>query len=1035
MKERLDEDFSVMPESFDSILPRTIMAESQYAQKEADKTATTFSGIQGLAGMLGQMSTYGAGTNILRNPSRRFYDPEITTTAIFLPRTIKQKNRWYRWFYDHDELIGAVLDQHSELPYSLAEILIPNDDPTIQKHTEECLERTKFFSELPKIDLEFMKIGEVFIHTPWDDHDGMWSNIIIHNPDFVEVSFSPLADQECVIELIPSDELKSLVHSTKPETQQLKKRLPEEVVRKVLTGKNIILESDEITHIARRSNPYDVRGTSIISRILRLMMYEDKLREAQITIADNFIYPLKVFKLGDPKKGWIPNETHQRALAQMLQQATFDPNFSLIYHYGLQVDYVTVADKTMRLEKEWSDIAEKKMIALGVGKGFLSGEANYASANVTLQMQLARYKAKRDLFETRWIREKFLKVMAERNEWYKRDKKELIGQYRVSRSAEELRDRIIIPKLVWHKKLMMRDEQSFLTFLNNVYSQGKGPLSAITLLQYMGLSLEEELSNKKKQSELEEKIGALTHPSVQGPTGLGGAGGGLVARFKDKFRTKKGSEEQIIKEDGKGLEELTAEERAFVGETQEVYKAMSTEEYEKQVNEVDVETTKILYPVSDDVWMKNIHSSNVPAEVRLALLNLNNKLQVLNKKYNGDFEDAIRKEKATIIKDLTSIYKKGKLLAYEITDFFPIYREHFSSNEDLTEYTDLLMKSEFEEWLNSLLSMNIKKSSLIHHIRNLANTCFCHGQLKSFQEQGIYNVKIGNVISNDGIRFGIKELLSKGWNLGSLVSPKDEIIILSPCIEGFDEEEFDNNVDPNIKRYKDLWVAGISVKNCPIEYCKPISNFLTKLGKYMKKRFDEIEFVKDVVNTESWEESTRSELNSKYDSDDTEKTALLESLLMYERTKKMGSVPTFRYNKKLIVSNWIGMEDTSLTENLIKYIDVVDDSLEKVIKKVFKKSNFNLTDDEIHSFTVFKYIQAVNDESGNVSIYKINEDLVESSQEIDYRLRQGKIWDASGKCLNAIDKDEMQIFKDNLKMWLDYPHLLTEEIKQSFEAL
>jgi len=27
------------------------------------------------------------------------------------------------------------------------------------------------------------------------------------------------------------------------------------------------------------------------------LMYEDKLREAQISIADNFIYPLKVFKL------------------------------------------------------------------------------------------------------------------------------------------------------------------------------------------------------------------------------------------------------------------------------------------------------------------------------------------------------------------------------------------------------------------------------------------------------------------------------------------------------------------------------------------------------------------------------------------------------------------------------------------------------------------------------------------------------------------------------------------------------------------
>ena len=86
MNDNSNEDFGITPDNFNSVLPRTIIAEAN--PERLDKQGTSFSGIQGLAGTLGQMSTYGAGTNILRNPSRRFYDPEITTTAIFLPRTI-----------------------------------------------------------------------------------------------------------------------------------------------------------------------------------------------------------------------------------------------------------------------------------------------------------------------------------------------------------------------------------------------------------------------------------------------------------------------------------------------------------------------------------------------------------------------------------------------------------------------------------------------------------------------------------------------------------------------------------------------------------------------------------------------------------------------------------------------------------------------------------------------------------------------------------------------------------------------------------
>jgi len=1422
------------PENFNDILPRTIFAEAD--PERLDKTGASFTGYPGLGNSVNQMVTYGAGNNILRNPSRRFYDPEITTTAIYLPRTVKQKNRWCRWFYDHDELVGAVLDLHAELPYSRAEIV--EKDTYVRKLVEECFSRINFFSMLPIIDLEFMKIGEVFIHTPWDDTEGMWSHIIVHNPDFAEVRFTPFADQECTIELIPDDELRSIVHSTKPEDQQLKRRIPDDVFRRVLTGKNITLDPSEVTHIARRSNPYDIRGTSIINRIFRLLMYEDKLREAQITIADNFIYPLKIFKLGDPKIGWIPNETHQRALAQMLQQSTFDPNFSLIYHYGLNVEFHTVADKVMRLEKEWSDITEKKMIALGVGKQFLSGETTYAcfvegskiltpndivniedisnddkildkngmvqtvvdnwcegipetitkinlwggkellctnnhkwpvwmwprkcacgcdrdltagrafahamkyssnyklkkvdcgratinskeslgipidyesinkisaseikewdylmiprnfeiietdttkdearllgyfvtkgsfskhartknltginltfgiteentlvkdtvdlcekfgipvrdveektnslrirsidrkefkdkvlwfkehageyshlkklsstvmhwpldlkeelvkglfkgdgcqqinkvnnehsvhytttskvlayqielilaqlgfpinwtiqdnshrnrkmtyrldiygkfafdlakliweddciinfndskqfygqkawvdndyiyimvksveeikndkkvynltvenshsylienigtynSANVALQTQLARYKAKRDLFQIKWIH-KMLRIMAERNEWYRRDKKELVGQYRVKRKGKELQERLIIPKLTWHKKLMMRDDQAFLTFMNNVYAQGKGPISTITLLQYMGLSLEDELENKVKQTELEEKIGALIHPITQ-------IAGGMTAKIKDKFKFGKNKpEKEITGEELMKLETTSPTSTQYSGSQMEHpkgdLKKLTVNEAKLREAQLDIETTKQLHPVDEKVWFDNLESPSVPSEVKLLLINLNNKLNAIDKRNNGDYKEGLIKETNNIKSVLIDLYKQGKLHSYNITGFFPIYKQYYSTHEALTDYSDLVLAEEFEQWIHKIIAIDVEKQETFKHLRNVGNACFCYGQVKGYQEQGVNTLKIGNLLVNEGLRYSSNELLDKGWNLSSLLSPKNEIVILYPCIEGHDDDMFNNNLDPQVQRYRDAVISGIAIKDCPIEYMPYINRIFNKLGKHINKKYDTIVFVKDVIDLKKWEERKAKDIENEASSaDEKTKNLMVINSLGYEKLQKRGTVPTFTDGRTLYISNWIGVEEFPLTSKLLRLLDITDEIGDKAIRKAFKKKSLDLTQDDIQTYRVFNYIVPISDDPQNPRGFKISKEYMDTT-DLDFRLKQGKMWDLNGKCMGADDTDELKLFNDNLRIWIDYPHLLNVDLAKSFEVL
>jgi hypothetical protein len=1033
------ENFSPeMMKRFQEMMPRTIIAEAN--PDAVDKKGATFSG--GFGSMFNPALYANLGTSyggsIYRTPARRFYDPEITTTAIYLPRNLRQKNRWCRWFFDHDEFVGAVLELHADLPHSRAEIIV--NDKSIKRHIEECLDKTKFFSMLPPIDLEFMKIGEVFIHTPWDDTNGMWSHIILHNPDFVEVKTSPFADTECIIELKPDEELKKIIHSTKPEEQQLKKRLPKEVVRRVLTGKNILLDSNEVTHIARRSNPYDVRGTSLLARLFRLLMYEDKLREAQITIADNFIYPLKVFKLGDPQKGWIPDESHQRALAQMLQNANFDPNFSLIYHYGLQVEYITVAEKVMRLDKEWQEITEKKMIALGVSKNFINGDSSYASANVGLQTQLARYKAKRDLFEIRWMQDKFFRIMAERNEWYERDAREIVGHYRVKRSAAENKKRLIMPKLMWHKKLMLRDDQQFLTFLHNVHAQGKGPISAITLLMAMGLELDTELRNKRKQKELEEIIGEYIQAPPATPGGAPGApgGGGLpglgaLAKLKDKFKTGK---KDVPVEEEKSANVEASVDTTLSGSNTEPPKYISNKKALELEKEYDIGLTNDIIPLNSEDWHRNINSPYVASEVIFVLNTYDNKLKALDKKYNGNFKQGIIENKSDLMKSLKDIYVQGKLTAYDWASFAPEAKYSYTGTDQLRDYSDLYLVNEFEEWIDTLANIeDIQKDKCYRHVRDIAHSCYCYGQLKGFQEQGIYNVKISNSQAMDGLRYQVNELNKKGKNLASIVSPLGDIVIFAPCIEGFDDPELGNMIESKVVKYKNATINGIRVKECPVEYFPFIERYINKLGKYLKKQYDNIFFVKDVIDLPEWEADQRVKLEQEYKDVKADiKTHSILNTLNQEKMKKLGKVPVFGYARTLYISNWIGMEDIPITENFIKYIKLDDASLDKIAKN-FEAINLDLTQDEMETYKVFGYIDPIHDSNDNIIGWGASRNITASDKSIYSKISLSVQWDADGKCKISKNKNASQIFEENIKIWIDYPHKLTEGLKQAFEKI
>ena len=62
-------------------------------------------------------------------------------------------------------------------------------------------------------------------------------------------------------------------------------------------------------------------------------------------------HTITVWKLGDAKLGWIPNRSYFEAFRDLLLKAMEDPEFHIIWNYGLEVDQVEVGYEKKQARK------------------------------------------------------------------------------------------------------------------------------------------------------------------------------------------------------------------------------------------------------------------------------------------------------------------------------------------------------------------------------------------------------------------------------------------------------------------------------------------------------------------------------------------------------------------------------------------------------------------------------------------------------------------------------------------------------------
>ena len=459
-----------------------------------------------------------------------FYSPELSTDFLELPQSQDEQRNYFRFFYRTDPFVGQAVDLHTELPLSKVRLGLPkarNRDLANEalRFCEKWAKRVGLLHRLIEILHEYNLLGEVFVfcednnpempkkvtHTSerklneetgevteewvvredaeerayrWlkKNYKG-WTAVRVLPPEQVHMESFPFTDEK-IIELIPDSKTKDVVERAgmeDPGAIRIAESMPEHVVESIRNGRNISLNTDPdlgsfCYFMARKKSQYEPRGHSMLERCLRILVYRDKLRQAQTSIASRHMTPIRLVYAEDMDAADV------EALREQVDLALQDPDFSIIANFQVSWEEMGADSRLLDISGEY-DITDRQMYAgLGVTESLLSGESSYSGDRINLEVINTRYMLMREVLQD-MVEENMLKPMCKRMGFIEEDE-----------DGEEV---VIHPTLSF-TRLGLRDNQDTFDALFNLYQ--KGSLDVDVILEL--LNIDPQLTKQKLERDM-----------------------------------------------------------------------------------------------------------------------------------------------------------------------------------------------------------------------------------------------------------------------------------------------------------------------------------------------------------------------------------------------------------------------------------------------------------------------------------------------------------------------------------------------------
>ena len=372
---------------------------------------------------------------------KQSYVPALLDIAdMDLPEKMKDVFKWCRYFYKFDALINASCNKLAIFPVTNI-IFVDRPDGKLDEDSRELAFYKRVLMDklnLPQLlllfGIDYYVYGNVFMFGEFesvskDPYDVEWKTVYRLDPNEVEIEVNPHT-KERVYKLHISPRLRKIITSRQPK--EIYNTIPEKIKKAAQESKMIVLNSKNIYHAARPSESGDgsVWGSPVILAALKLLMYRNTLRQAQLAIAKEHMVPTKIVYLNygafEPEFLEGLNKTAME-LAKDLEKAAVDPNHKVVSPIPVGTTYLGGQGRSLLLVQELQASQEEILACMNLPREFIFGGVSYSSSSISLRVLENDFKVDRAARE-RFINEFLIKRMAqERREWTnERDNSQLI---------------------------------------------------------------------------------------------------------------------------------------------------------------------------------------------------------------------------------------------------------------------------------------------------------------------------------------------------------------------------------------------------------------------------------------------------------------------------------------------------------------------------------------------------------------------------------------------------------------------------------
>lgn len=426
------------------------------------------------------------GTNDTARQVPEVYSPLWLNSNLNLPRDRATINAWSRSFFALNPIVHNAITLHSTYP--IAKMNIKCHNRRVEKFFTDMAEELDLMSICVQVAQEYWTLGEAFVFSELDDSTAKWSRLYIQNPDYMIVQRSVIAG-EPIISLRPDENLRRIVFGQRPEDLQQRRQLDRKIIEHVKRGENIPFPNFNISHLARKISPYEIRGTGIIVNIFRQLMLLDKLRESKFAQADNMVNPLTLVKVGNDE--FRPTPTDLDAWRQVFEASQYDKDFKIFTHNAVSVERVGYGQGIYDISGDIQQIIKEMWIGLMVPSVIMDGsDTTYATGSVSLDVLRQRYMQFRNILSS-WLKRKVFAPISKLNEFY-----EYVEGDKV----------LIVPEIDWNH-MSLFDMSDYIQNLSQL-AQGEGPAKKVslqTLYRSLGLDYDDEV-RKVRYEDIQDAI-------------------------------------------------------------------------------------------------------------------------------------------------------------------------------------------------------------------------------------------------------------------------------------------------------------------------------------------------------------------------------------------------------------------------------------------------------------------------------------------------------------------------------------------------